>query len=421
METLVIIGGGFAGLNLIKHIKPNTMRIKLIDRNNYHYFPPLFYQIASSGLAPSNISFPLRREMKKCHNFTYHLGHVKNIDVDAQTVTTSYETIHYDRLVIAAGSTNNHFGMDHLEQTTFGMKTLSEAIRLREEILDRLERGALCGDPQRRRKLLTFMVVGGGPAGVEIAGAIGEMKKYVLKREYPELNPSEMVVALVEGSDRLLAAMDAKCSAKAKKYLQELDVDVRLNTHVSNYEDKYITYTDGRCEYCETLIWTTGIKGEPMPGLPTEAIGHGGRIPVDEYSRVKGIPKVYAIGDIALMESKDYPHGHPQVAQVAIQQGRTLAHNLNASQDRQKPFKYHDKDSMATIGRNRAVVRIGNMHIGGLAAWISWMGVHLVSLLGMRNKLMVMFNWIWNYFTYSTSLRLLIRPTVWPKRKHWGD
>ena len=421
METVVIIGGGFAGLNFIKSMKKGLYRIVLIDRNNYQYFPPLFYQVASSGLDASNISFPFRRELKKRRDVSYHLGHVKNIDLKNKQVTTSYETIDYDKLVIAAGTTNNYFGMQGLDKLTFGMKSVSEAIRLRDEILDRLERGAICTDPKRRRQLLIFVVVGGGPAGVEIAGALGEMKKYVIPREYPELMPEEVSIKLVEGNSSLLAAMGAKAGQKALQYLHELQCDVELGTSVKDYsEDKILTFGDGSKEYCETVVWTAGVRGEPMPGFDPSVTEHNGRIRIDEMMRVEGMTDVYAIGDIAELRCDDYPSGHPQVAQVAQQMGRRLARNLNHP-EKAEPFKYHDKGSMATVGRNRAVVVLKHAFMQGYPAWLVWMFIHLISLLDMRNRIMVLINWTWNYLTYSTSLRLLIRPVKWPARKHWGD
>lgn len=420
-ETIVIIGGGFAGMNLAKRLDKSKFDVKLVDRNNFHSFPPLFYQIASSGLDASNISFPFRREFKNKRNVTYHMGHVKNIDAANKTVTTSYETLSYDRLVIAAGTTNNFFGMEGLSENVFCIKTVAEAAHTRDEILDRLERGALQPDPVRRRQVLSFLVVGGGPSGVEIAGALGEMKRDVLPREYPELNPDDVSITLVEGNDRLLAAMSEKSSEKAVEYLHNLMVDVRLNTTMKSYKDKIVTYADGSTEYCETLIWTAGVCGEPMPGLPQETIGRGGRLIVDEYNRLKGYEEsIFALGDIALMQTEDYPHGHPQVAQPAIQQAVNLAKNLNDGNFNSK-FVYHDKGSMATVGKNKAVVDLKKISFGGGLAWWAWMFIHLISLIGMRNKLNVMLNWIWNYCTYSTSLRLLLRPTKYPMRRHWGD
>lgn len=422
METIVIIGGGFAGMILAKHLDAKKFRVRLVDRNNFHSFPPLFYQIASSGLEPSNISFPFRREFKRRRNVSYHMGHVKDIDLAARKVTTSYETLDFDRLVIAAGSTNNFFGMEGLAENVFTIKTAAQAAHTRDEILDRLERGAICQDRDRRRELLSFLVVGGGPTGVEIAGALGEMKRDIIPREYPELDPDDVSITLVEGSGSLLGGMGEKARSLALKYLQDLMVEVHLNTTMKQYRDKIVTYGDGRTEYRETLIWTAGVCGEPMPGLPKELLGHGGRIVTDRYNRVPGYEElVYAVGDIALMTTEAYPKGHPQVAQVAIQQARLLARQLNAGHWTEE-FDYHDKGSMATVGKNRAVAELpGRRAFGGWAAWMAWMFVHLISILGMRNKLNVLLNWTWNYYTYSTSLRLLMRPTKYPLRRHWGD
>lgn len=420
METIVVIGGGFAGLNLISRLDPNKYQVKLIDRNNFHCFPPLFYQIASSGLDASNICFPFRREFKKRRNVTYHLGHVKNIDVTSNTVTTSYETIPYDKLVIAAGTTNNFFGIEGLDKNVFGIKTVAEASYTRDEILDRLERGAICQDPKHRRELLSFLVVGGGPSGVEIAGALGEMKRDVIPREYPELSPEDVNITLVEGSDRLLGAMEKECSEKALKYLKDLMVNVRLGETMTSYEDKYVEFADGKREYWETLIWTAGVKGEPMPGFPADAVLRNGRIQVDEFNRVVGYDNIFALGDIACCMTPQYPHGLPQVAQPAIQGAICLAKNLNAGEFRQK-FIYKDKGSMATVGKHRAVMQVGKKVVGGIFAWLAWLFIHLISILGMRNKVNVLLNWIWNYLTYSTSLRLLLRPKRFPERRHWGD
>ena len=420
MERIVVIGGGFAGINFISQIDTKKYEVKLIDRNNFHCFPPLFYQIASSGLDSSNICFPLRRELQKRDNITYHMGHVKEIDIKAKTVTTSYETIAYDKLVIAAGSTNNYFGIEGLDKKVFGIKTVAEASYTRDEILDRLERGAICQDKKRRRELLSFLVVGGGPSGVEIAGALGEMKKYIIPREYPELSPEDVNITLVEGSNRLLGAMDQKCSVKALEYLKSLMVDVRLNEVMKGYDDKLVEFSDGHKEYWETVIWTAGVKGEPMPGFPTEFMLRNGRILVDEYNRVVGLPNVFALGDIACCQSEDYPNGLPQLAQPAIQGAKCLAKNLNAGEFKRK-FVYRDKGSMATVGKHRAVLQVKNFVMGGYIAWLGWMFIHLISILGMRNKVNVLLNWTWNYITYSTSLRLLLRPKEYPLRRHWGD
>ena len=420
-QTVVIIGGGFAGMNLAKRLDRKKFSIKVIDRNNYHSFPPLFYQIASSALDVPSISFPFRREFKKTKgDVAYHMGHVKNIDVASKTVTTSYETLKYDKLVIAAGSTNNFFGMEGLEENVFCIKTSGEASHTRDEILDRLERGCIEKDPERRKQLLSFLVIGGGPAGVEIAGALGEMKRDVLPREYPELDPEDMTITLVEGADRLLSAFDAKLSQKAYVYLTQLLVDIRLNTVLKGYKDKMVAFADGHQEYWETLIWTAGVKGEVMPGLPQEMVGRGGRIMVDEYNQMKGHDDLFALGDIAMMQTEEYPNGHPQLAQPAIQQAKNLAFNLNKG-EMKRPFRYKDKGTMATVGRNKAIAQIGKMTFSGFFAWVLWMAIHLISILGVRTKVTVLLNWIWNYCTYSTSLRLLMRPVKFPLRRHWGD
>ncbi len=423
-EKIVVIGGGFAGLNLIKKLDKSKFDILLIDSNNYHSFPPLFYQVASSGLDPASICFPIRREMRKgpVRGAHYQMGTVSKIDISRQTVTTQYETVSYDRLVIAAGTTNNFFSDKDLHKRVFTLKSTTEAIRCRNEILDRLERAAITHDAAKRRRLLSFVVIGGGPTGVEIAGAIGEMKRYILSREYPEIQQDEVTITLIEGSDRLLRTMSADASREAASYLGHLMVDVKLNLTMRSYEDNIATLSDG-CEiYTEMLIWTAGVTGVPvkMEGTDLQR-GPGQRYVTDRYNRVTGLDNVYAIGDIAITtDDPAYPHGHPQLAQVAIQQARNLAHNLNAgSFDRQ--FIYKDKGAMATIGRNRAVADLKGIHLYGRVAWFAWMFVHLISLLGMRNKLTVLINWTWAYFSYSSSLRLLIRPDRYPLRSRWGE
>lgn len=428
METerkkLVIIGGGFAGLNLAKHIDKKLWDVVVIDRNNYHSFPPLFYQVASSGLEPASISFPFRRELQSRHyrNCSFHMGEVKTIDVRRQEVHTQFETISYDTLVIAAGTTNNFFGIEDLEKHVFAIKSTAQAIRTRNEVLDRLEKAAVSTDATERARLLTFVVVGGGPAGVEIAGALGELKRYIVGKEYPTINPEMMKVILVEGTDALLRAMGPKSSADALKGLQQLCVDVRLNKTMKSYSNRILTFADGTSIATDTVIWTAGVKGVPfeLQGTTVQP-GRGARFEVDQYNAVKGIPNVYAIGDIALMVTDKYPAGHPQVAQVALQQGTNLARNLSRKHCEAKVFRYKDKGSMATIGRNRAVVDMGKMHLHGSVAWFAWLVVHLMTLLGMRNRAVVFINWMWSYFNFSAGLRLLLRPDRYPLRKYWDE
>lgn len=422
-KRLVIIGGGFAGLNVAKNIDKTLYDVTVVDRHNYHSFPPLFYQVASSGLEPASISFPLRRELtRRCYRgCRYHMGDVRAIDASAKLVRTQYEDIPYDVLVIAAGTTNNFFGNTELEKHVYTIKSTPQAIRCRNEILDRLERASLTADAGARRRLLTFAVIGGGPTGVEIAGALGELKRFVLKKEYPGIRENEVKVILIEGTDRLLRTMSARSSADAAKALDQLGVEVRLHTMTKSYTKGIVELEGGETFAADTVIWTAGVQGVAFD-LENTGVksSFGGRFDVDEYNAVRGLDDVYAIGDIALHMDEKYPKGHPQVAQVAIQQGRTLARNLSRP-DNRKPFEYHDKGSMATIGRNRAVVDMGKMHLSGRLAWMAWMFIHLISLLGMRNKIVVLVNWTYSYFTFSTGLRLMLRPGKYPVRSYWND
>lgn len=417
-QRIVVIGAGFGGFAFCKKIDKTKYDVTIIDRNNYHSFPPLFYQVASGGLEPASISFPLRREFRgrKMHGCRFNLGEVKSIDTDGHTVTTEFETIKYDKLIIAAGTTNNFFGIEGLQQHVYTLKTTAEAIRCRNEILLKLELASIERDPVKRKKLLTFAVIGGGPTGVEIAGALGEMKRYVIQREYPTISAAEVNVILVEGSDRLLRTMSEASSTDAVHDLRKLLVDVKLGKTMKSYVDGTITFADGETIEADTLIWTAGITAVPLKFTGKEpAIGPGHRFIVDEYNGLNGFSDVYAIGDISYHEDSEWPHGCPQLAQVAIQQGRRLAENLN-SPENIKPFKYNDKGSMATIGRNHAVVDIHKLHFAGWFAWITWMAVHLMSLLGMRNKAIVLINWMWSYFTFSSSLRLILKPSKYPDK-----
>lgn len=422
-KRLVIIGGGFGGLNLARRVDKKQWQVVLVDRNNYHSFPPLFYQVASSGLEPASISFPFRRELnsRRYKGCEYHMGEVSRIDTVHRRVHTQYETLDYDALVLAAGTTNNYFGIKDLDKYVYTLKSTPEAIRCRNEVLDRLERASLCNNPEERARMLTFVVVGGGPAGVEIAGALGEVKRYIISREYPLINPDEMRVVLVEGTDALLRAMGPKSSADAFRGLRQLMVEVQLGKIMQSYSNRRLVFKDGSAIDCDTVIWTAGVTGVSFE-LEGSGVrpGPGARWIVDEYNRIVGLDDVYAIGDIALMTNEKYPKGHPQVAQVALQMGANLARTLSTP-DRKKPFEYDDRGSMATIGRNRAVVDIGKMHMSGRLAWFAWLVVHLMTLLGMRNRTVVFINWMWNYFTYSAGLRLLLRPDRYPYRHYWNE
>lgn len=421
-EKIVIVGGGFAGLNLVKRLDKRKFDVTLVDRNNFHSFPPLFYQIASSGLDPGSISFPFRREMRKgkVKGARFHLGEVKSIDVARKEIHTQFETLQYDKLVIAAGTTNNFFGNPELIKHVYTIKTASEAMRCRDEILDRLERASLTHDREMKRKLLSFVVIGGGPTGVEVAGALGEMKRDIISREYPDIDPEDVSITLLEGQDRVLGTMSDLASRKALEYLKRLMVDVKVSHLMKSFEDNIVTLDDGTRMYSGMVIWTAGVTGinfEIIGGEITPA--RGNRFEVDRTNLVKGTDDIYALGDIALMTYDAYPHGCPQLAQVAIQQAKLLAANLNKGKEDE--FTYKDKGSMATVGRNLAVADLNHIHLTGFTAWLTWMFIHLISILGMRNKVTVLINWIWAYCTYNTSLRLLIHTTRYPLRSRWGE
>lgn len=426
-KKIVVLGGGFAGLNFIKHIDHKQFDVTLIDKHNYHTFPPLFYQLASSGLDSSSISFPFRREFRKksAKGTQFIMSSVEKVDTVKKTVSTPWATVEYDVLVIALGATNNFFNNPELIKSVYTLKSAAQAIRCRNDILDHLERAVVTKDKAMRRRLLSFVIVGGGPTGVEIAGALGEMKRYIMPREYPEISPDEVNITLLEGTSRLLSAMSEKSSATALEYLsKDLLVNVRLNTLMSKYDNNNVTLSNGETTVAGMVIWTAGITGTPFPIILNDGTdlkrARGGRIAVDALNKVTGLEDVYALGDIAFMTAdKNFPQGHPQLAQVAIQSARNLAYNLNKGT--RNAFEYYDKGSMATIGRNRAVVDMKKVFFKGFPAWLTWMFIHLISLLGMRNKVTVLINWLWAYFSYSTSLRLIMHPNRYPLRSRWGE
>lgn len=424
-KKVVIIGGGFAGLNLVKSLDRNKFEVTLINRHNYHSFPPLFYQIASSGLDPGDICFPLRRELFRRldgKNMNLVMGNATSVDVNRRVVKVDDREVEYDKLVIATGTTNNFFNMPELQQDVYTLKSAPQAIRCRNQILYNLEKAANVTDPEERRKLLSFVVIGGGPTGVEIAGALGEMKRYVVPREYPSIPQEDMRILLVEAAPKLLGTMDPRSSEEVEGYLKHLLVEVKTGVGMQSYKEGVVQLADGEQIWSDTVIWTAGVTGVMLDIIGAEIErGRGNRFVVDGQNRVKGIEDVYAIGDIALMPDVDpaFPGGHPQLAQVAIQQSRLLAKNLN--KDKDKTFVYNDKGTMATVGRNRAVADLGKLHLKGFPAWFIWMFIHLISILGMRNKISVLINWIWAYFSYQSSLRVLIRPDKYPVKNRWRE
>ena len=411
-KRVVIVGGGLGGLELAFKLVGSDFQVVLVDKNNYHQFPPLIYQVASAGLEPSSISFPFRRLFQGQKDFFFRMAEVKAVDAAGKKIATSVGDIHYDYLVLAAGARTNFFGNKEIEAATLPMKSVSEAMQLRNTILRNLEKAETEEDPVRRQALMNIVVVGGGASGVEIAGAVAEMKKNILARDYPDLDASQMHIYLVNAGKRLLAAMDPVSSARAERDLKELHVHIRQPQFATEYRDGILKTSAGLEIPARTVIWVSGICANTIEGLPAESFGHAGRILTDRFCRVKGVQNVFAIGDQSLIEGdEDYPLGHPQLAQVAMQQAKTVAENLKAAQKglAEKPFKYRNLGVMATIGRNHAVAEIGGRKFGGFAAWVLWLVVHLRSILGVKNKAFILLNWVWNYLNYKQSLRLILK------------
>lgn len=415
-RRLVVVGAGFAGLKLVKKLKGSDFQIVLIDRNNFHQFQPLFYQVAVAGLEPSSIAFPLRRMFQKSHQVFIRLTDVTKISTDTKTIHTTAGDLNYDLLVIASGAATNFFGMDQLKDYSFGMKTVGEALGIRNTILKNYEMALISDSEEEQNALMNIVIVGGGPTGVELSGALADMRKYVLPKDYPDLDFRRKKIFLVEASPKLLNGMSEISSEKATDFLQEMGVNVMTNSQVIGYSNNVVQLKNGETLDSATVVWAAGVTGAPPHGFDAEQVGRGRRLLVDPFNRLKGLEDVYAIGDVALMEQPDLPRGHPQVAQVALQQAKNLAANLKRKDHKGwKPFKYNDKGSMATIGRNKAVVDLPFLKFQGFFAWVVWMFIHLVSIIGVKNKLFIFINWMWNYVTYNQSLRLIIRQYV-PKK-----
>lgn len=409
-NRIVIIGAGFAGLKLAQKLIGSGYQIVIIDKNNYHQFQPLFYQVATAGIEPSSILFPLRKIFQKQKDVYVRVAEVYSVDTAKKELHTSLDTVWYDYLVIATGASSNFFGMKNMEEFAIPMKSASEAMAMRNRLLQTFEKAVTLRDQNVRKALMNIIVVGGGPTGVEVAGAIAEMKKFVLPKDYPDLNFDLMQITLIEGSSTLLNGMSQHASEKALYYLGKIGIKVMLNTRVIDFDGNVLTYDDDKKIETKTVIWAAGISAIVPEGLPKELISRGNRILVDEYNHIKGYDDVFAIGDVALMPTGDYPNGHPQVAQVAIQQGRNLANNLVLLKRKTtiNPFKYIDRGSMATIGRNHAVADLSFIKFSGFIAWLTWMFVHLMAIVGVKNRLLIFINWMWNYLTYDQSLRLIL-------------
>lgn len=415
-QKLVVVGGGFGGIELIKQLRNSDFEITLVDKHNYHTFQPLLYQVASGGLSADSIGYPFRLIFRNQKNFRFRMAEVQKVDSSKKQLETSTGIIPYDHLVLATGSTSNYFGNTEVEHYGRPLKSIPEALNLRSEILQELEKATLTAKHSDQKQHMTFVIVGGGPTGVETAGALAEFKKFVLPHDYPELDPKLMRVYLVEAGPRLLNGMSEKSGNNAVKYLQNLGVEVLLNVAVLKYDGHKVVFSDQSELESTTLVWSAGVKGFIIPGLPEESV-KGNRYVVDEFNRVAGSDAIYSIGDSAGMVTAERPRGFPMVAPVAVQQGTNLAKNLLRLKDEKawKPFQYKDKGSMATVGRNKAVVDMPNFSFGGFFAWLVWMFLHLMLLAGFRNRVIVFVDWMWSYLTYERALRLIVRRAETPK------
>ena len=410
---IVIIGGGFGGINLIKNLKKTDYQIVLLDKRNFHTFQPLLYQVSTSGLEPESIAYPLRKLIRNQKNMHFRLAEVDHIDTNLKKVRTDIGDLSYDYLVIATGTRTNFFGNKTIEDNAVWMKSLPQALNIRSLMFENLERANRTEDHVKRKELLRFVIAGAGPTGVELSGAFAELRSNVLQADYPDMDISEIEIHLVEGADRVLPPFSEYSSKKAQKFLEDMGVTIHLKTFVDNYEDNRMTTKGDLILDTATFIWSAGVTGAAISGFEeTSLLPKINRYKVDRYNKVAGFQDIYAIGDIALMQTEDFPKGHPQVAQPAIQQGKNLAINFkNKLKNKElKPFSYFDKGSMATIGRNKAVVDIGKVRFAGFFAWFIWMFIHLWFLVGFRNRVVTFFNWTYSYINFDKAARLIIRP-----------
>ena len=412
-KRVVVIGGGFAGISLAKRLKDLDVQLVLIDKQNYHTFQPLLYQVSTSGLEPDSIAYPLRKVLKKLKNFYFRWATVTHVDPKKQIVFTTKGSLSYDYLVMATGTKTNYFGNADIEKYAMPMKNIPQALNVRSLMLQNFEKADDCTDSEERKALLNFCIIGAGPTGVELAGAFAELKNNVFPKDYRHLNMAEMQIHLYEGGGRVLPPMSSKASEKALRFLQKLGVNVHLNTIVQDYDGETLTLNNKETIATKNCIWTAGVTGAAIEGFGNDAlVDRVNRYKVNEFNQVEGYTNIFAIGDIALMQTKEYPKGHPQVAQPAIQQGELLAKNLRGllTGNKLKPFNYYDKGTMATVGRNKAVVDLKKAKFGGFLAWYIWMFVHLMALVGFRNRVIVFFNWMYNYINFDKAARLIVRP-----------
>ena len=414
-RRVVIVGAGFGGLELAKRIAKYDLQVVLIDKNNFHQFQPLYYQVATAGLEPSSIAFPLRKMFQSKRNVFIRVTEVQSVDYQEKKIHTDLGYCWYDYLVVAMGADTNYYGNQKIAQFAIPMKTVSEALYLRNSIFEDYEKALTSNNDDEQQSYTDIVIVGGGPTGVELAGALAEMKKYILPKDYHELNNRTVDIYLIQSSDVLLKGMSEKAAQAAEGFLTKMNVIIKKNTRVMDYDGEVVTMNDGTTIHTKKVIWAAGIRGNALAGLPEGVVMKDGRIMCDNFNKINGLDNVFAIGDIAYVEENEYK-GHPQVAQVAIQQAKQLAANFRniLTNDPLEPFHYRDLGSMATIGRNHAVVDLPFIKFQGFFAWLVWLFVHLFSIIGMKNRLFIFLNWVWNYFTYDQSLRLIIKPRKKP-------
>lgn len=412
IPEIVIIGGGFGGMTLIQKLKNKPVKITLIDKYNHHNFQPLLYQVATCGLSATSVASPFRRMFKGYRNFSFHLAEVTQIDRKNNRVETTIGSFSYDYLVIATGSEANYYGNQQLARNSLVMKSLDDALTIRNTLLEQFERATVFKTAEEKKIVLNFVIIGGGATGVELAGALAEFKSHIIAKDYPEIEPSLMNIHLIEAGNRLLPAMTAGASAKSADFLTRMGVKLWLSTMVKDYDGTNVTLTDGTVLRSAFFIWSAGVKGAIIPGLPEEAVDHG-RIRVDEFHQIAGCHNIYSIGDVAAMVTPQTPKGHPMLAFPAMQQGNNLAVNLlNCIKEKPpRKFKYLDLGTLATVGRHKAVADLPFLSTQGFFAWFLWMGLHLMRITGFRNRLKALSDWIWNYFNYAFTYRIITRPS----------
>jgi len=416
LPRVVIIGAGFAGLTLARKLKNKKYQVVLIDRNNFHQFQPLFYQVAMAGLEPSSITFPLRKTFQDCTNVYIRIAELEAVKTSDNIIRTSQGDLKYDYLVIATGAVTNYFGNSDIEEKSYGLKTVGESLQLRNKILTDFEKSIQIPSYDERQALIDIVIVGGGPTGVELAGSLAEMRKYILPKDYRELDHEEVDIYLIQGGKRLLMGMDESLGNKAAEYLEKMGVKLLLDTKVTEIQEDHVITKDGKKIIAGKVIWAAGVVCKTIQGIDESKMSRGNRIKVNQFNEIINENNVFALGDAAVMISEELERGHPQVAQPAIQQAKNLARNLikssknNGSKSNWNGFKYKDYGTMATVGRNKALVQLPNFKFRGFLAWLTWLLVHLYALVGVRNRVLVLLNWCWNYFTYDQSLRLILRP-----------